>query len=323
MRAFSGIKPSGELHLGSYFGAIRQWVEFQKNGEMICCIVDYHAITVPQKPDELRARTRMLIATYLAAGIDPIKNMIFIQSHVQGHTELGWIFNCLIRMSELERMTQYKDKAIVKGENVSVGFFDYPALMAADILLYDTDIVPVGHDQVQHVELACDVANRFNKTYGETFKIPKAVIQKVGARVMSLDNPTEKMSKEHKNTVMLMDEADVIRKKVSRAMTDSLGTITYSKDRPGISNLIEIFHHATGREIPEIVASYAGKGYKEFKADLAEALITMLAPIQTKTKDYLDHPAKLDEILRDGAHRASVMAKAKLALIKDKVGFLA
>lgn len=321
MRAFSGIKPSGELHLGTYFGAIKQWVALQNEYEAVYCIVDLHAITVPQKPEELRQRTREIAAIYLAAGIDPKKNIIFVQSHVPAHVELGWIFGCQVRMSEASRMTQYKDKALVKGENVSVGLFNYPILMAADILLYDSDVVPVGHDQLQHVELASDIAKRFNKTYGQTFKVPKGVIQKVGARIMSLDDPEKKMSKEDKNTVELMDDAATIRKKVSRAMTDSIGTIAYDKKRPGISNLIDIYHHATGMAIPNIVEKYEGQGYKEFKSDLGDCLVEILEPLQEKTRQYMESP-ELDRILADGAARASLLAQKKLDEAKQKMGLL-
>lgn len=321
MRAFSGIKPSGDLHLGNYFGAIKQWVGLQNEYEALCCIVDLHAITVPQKPEELRERVREIAAIYLAAGIDPKKNIIFVQSHVSEHTELGWLLNCVIRMSELERMTQYKDKALVKGENVSVGLFDYPVLMAADILLYDTDVVPVGHDQLQHVELASDLAKRFNKTFGHTFKIPKGVMQKMGARIMSLDDPETKMSKEQKNTITLMDDAATIRKKISRAVTDSKGTIVYDKKRPGISNLMEIYYHTTGMGVAEIEKKYAGQGYKEFKADLAEALVQLLEPLQEKIRHYMEGD-ELDRILEDGATRARLLAQKKLDEAKQKMGLL-
>jgi tryptophanyl-tRNA synthetase len=320
MRAFSGIKPSGDLHIGNYFGSIAQWVAQQHENEGLYCVVDMHAITVPQKPEELRARTHLIAAAYLAAGLDPKKNLIFVQSHVPEHAELAWMLNCTVRMSELERMTQYKD-AMAKSENPSVGMFDYPVLMAADILLYDTDTVPVGHDQVQHVELACDIANRFNRDFGPTFKIPKAVMQKVGARIMSLDDPMKKMSKSDKNTILLMDDADVIRKKISRAMTDSIGTIAYDKSRPGISNLIEIYHHASGMSISDIVAKYEGKGYRDFKADLAEHLVTLLVPLQAKIAHYLENRTELENILRDGAHRARQIAEAKMKMVKEKIGF--
>lgn len=322
MRAFSGIKPSGNLHLGNYFGAVKQWLELQRSYEALYCIVDLHAITVPQKPEELHARTLEIAATYLAAGLDPKKNIIFIQSHVPEHTELGWLFNTVVRMSELERMTQYKDKAIAKGENVSVGLFDYPILMASDILLYDTDIVPVGHDQVQHVELASDIAKRFNKTFGETFKIPKPVLQKVGARIMSLDDPMKKMSKEDKNTIELLDPADVIRKKIMRAVTDTGTTIEYSKERPAITNLIDMYHHATELPIPEIVARYEGKGYREFKTDLAEHLVHLLSPLQEKIQGLLSEEKTLARILNDGAERAHAIAAAKLNEVKERMGFV-
>lgn len=321
MRAFSGIQPSGDLHLGNYFGAIKQWVDLQKEFDALYCIVDLHAITVPQKPDELRERTRLVAATYLAAGVDPKKNIIFVQSAVSQHAELGWIFNTIVRMSELERMTQYKDKAFNKGENVSVGLFGYPVLMAADILLYDTDVVPVGHDQLQHIELASDVAKRFNKTFGQTFKQPKGITQKVGARIMSLDNPEEKMSKSQKNTITLMDDAATIRKKISRAVTDSKGTIAYDKKRPGISNLIDIYHHTSGMAIPNIVEKYEGQRYKEFKSDLGDHLVELLEPLQEKIREYMEGD-ELDAILADGAVRARVLAEKKLDEVKKKVGLL-
>ncbi|MFH0928387.1 MAG: tryptophan--tRNA ligase [bacterium] len=322
MRIFSGTQPSGDLHIGNYFGALKQFVDFQNQGEALYCIVDLHAITVPQKPEELRARVYEVVATYLASGLDPKKCILFIQSQVPAHTELAWIFNCLVKVPELERMTQFKDKAKKRGESVSVGLFDYPVLMAADILLYDADLVPVGHDQLQHVELASDIAKRFNKNYGETFKIPKPSIQKIGARVMSLDDPSKKMSKSEKNTLRLMDDEGTIRKKIGKAVTDSGNAIEYSKDKPALGNLIEIYHHTTGLAPRDIVEKFKGQGYREFKQDLADRLVEHLVPLATRVRSYLEKPTELDNILREGARKADATASEKIKEVKDKIGLI-
>lgn len=291
--------------------------------ENLLFIVDYHAITVPQDPAQLRRNILFATATYLAAGIDPGKTILFQQSRVSEHTELAWILNCLVHMGELERMTQYKDKAHGKGESVSVGLFDYPVLMAADILLYDTDIVPVGEDQKQHVELARDLAERFNKTFGETFVVPQPQIRKEGARIMGLDDPEKKMSKSaasEKNYISLMDDEKTVLKKVKAAVTDSGSTITYDKKRPGIANLLTIYSLVTNKPIDQIVSEYDGKGYGDFKVDLAGVVSAYLAPLQEKIRGYLDDEQRLLKIIDNGAARAKTLASKKMDLVREKVG---
>ncbi len=321
---FSGVKPTSTPHLGNYIGALKQWVELQHRYRSIFCIVDLHAITVPQDPKQMLERTLEIAATYLAIGLDPKRNIIFIQSEVHEHVELGWILGTLVKMSELERMTQYKDKAKAKGENVGAGLFNYPSLMAADILLYDTTAVPVGEDQMQHVELTRTLARRFNTTFGETFVVPQSLVQKVGARIMSLQDPTKKMSKSDESalaTIMLNDAPDVIRKKISRAVTDSGTGISYDAiEHPAISNLLTIFHHATGKPIKEIEDEFAGKGYAEFKQALAEAVVEMLTPIQNKLNEFKQDPGELMKVLDEGRDKAQEIAAAKLKIVKERVG---
>ncbi len=321
---FSGVKPTSTPHLGNYIGALKQWVELQHRYRSIFCIVDLHAITVPQDPKQMLERTLEIAATYLAIGLDPKRNIIFIQSEVHEHAELGWILGTLVKMSELERMTQYKDKAKAKGENVGAGLFNYPSLMAADILLYDTTAVPVGEDQMQHVELTRTIARRFNTTFGETFVVPQSLVQKVGARIMSLQDPTKKMSKSDESalaTIMLNDAPDVIRKKISRAVTDSGTGISYDAiEHPAISNLLTIFHHATGKPIKEIEDEFAGKGYAEFKQALAEAVVEMLTPIQNKLNEFKQDPGELMKVLDEGRDKAQEIAAAKLKIVKERVG---
>jgi tryptophanyl-tRNA synthetase len=320
---FSGVKPTNVPHLGNYIGALKQWVELQRNHRSIFCIVDLHAITVQQDPKQLRENTLDIAATYLAIGLDPKRATIFVQSEVHEHAELGWILGTIVKMSELERMTQYKDKALVKKESVGVGLFTYPILMAADILLYDTTVVPVGEDQMQHVELARTIARRFNSQFGETFAVPQALIQKVGARVMSLDDPKTKMSKSGSaaSYISLTDDPDVIRKKIMRAVTDSGKGIVYDPEkRPAISNLLTLFHHATGRHIKDIEVEFEGKGYGDLKAALAEAVIVMLAPIQKKITEYKKDPVELNKILDTGRDAASKLAREKMKVVREKVG---
>lgn len=323
-RILTALQPSGILHIGNLFGAIEPMVKLQADrNENFLFIVDYHAITVPQDPAELRRNILFAAATYLASGIDPEKTILFQQSRVSEHTELAWILNCLVRMGELERMTQYKDKALGKGESVSVGLFDYPVLMAADILLYDTDIVPVGEDQKQHVELARDLAERFNKKFGETFVVPKPQIRKEGARIMALDDPQKKMSKSatsEKNYISLMDDEKTVLKKIKAAVTDSEGTIRVSPSRPGIGNLIMILSLVTGKTSKEIESAYAGKGYGDFKADLARELTAFLSPLQTKINASLKNPSQLLAILDNGAARAKAIAEKKMIDVRQKIG---
>ncbi|MBI2475579.1 tryptophan--tRNA ligase [Candidatus Uhrbacteria bacterium] len=323
-KVLTALQPSGVLHIGNYFGAIEPFVKLQDSGNTnVLFVVDYHAITVPQEPEMLRKNIMFATATYLAAGVDPKKTLLFQQSHVPQHTELAWILNCIAHMGELERMTQYKDKTRGKGEAVTVGLFDYPVLMAADILLYETEIVPVGEDQKQHVELARDLAERFNKRFGETFTIPKPQIRKEGARIMGLDDPEIKMSKSaksEKNFISLMDDDKTIEKKIKSAVTDSQGTIKYDEKRKGLANLITIYSLVTGQTNNQIEESYKGKGYKEFKEDLAKHLNDFLKPLQNKIKTYLSDETELKNILDQGAKKAQILAEQKMKDVRNKIG---
>ncbi len=322
-RIFSGIQPTNLIHLGNYIGAIAQFVELQDKFDSIFCIVDYHAITVPQDPKELNQNILKLAAAYLAAGIDPKKAILFQQSRVSEHTELGWILTTIARMGELERMTQYKEKGRGKHESVGVGLFAYPTLMAADILLYDTDVVPVGEDQKQHVELARDLAERFNRDFGKTFVVPEVRIKKEGARIMALDDPTKKMSKSAasaKSYIALSDDDETIAKKIKSAQTDSEGTIVYDETRPAIKNLMTIMNAVTGKTFSEIESDYRDKGYAEFKADLADAVIEFIAPIRGRMNELLKNPDELKAILDNGAKRAKRIAEAKMKQVREQIG---
>lgn len=322
-RVLTGLKPTNILHIGNYFGAIEPMVRLQAESEMTMFIPDYHAITVPQNPEELRKNTLFALAVYLAAGIDPEKTTLFPQSMVPQHTELCWILNCVAKMGELERMTQFKDKATGKGENVSVGLFDYPVLMAADILLYDTQQVPVGADQKQHVELTRDLAIRFNKTFGDTFTIPEPLIRKEGARLMGLDNPGKKMSKSAespKNYISLMDDAATVEKKIRTAITDSGTEVRGGADRPAISNLLTIFSLVTGDDVEDIETAYVGRNYGALKTDLALALNAWLAPLQEKVKAHMADEAGLIKILEAGAEKARAKAEKKMKAVRAKIG---
>jgi len=322
-KVLTAIQPSGILHIGNYIGAIEPAVESQRDNELRMFVVDYHAITVPQKPEELRKNILTATATYLACGIDPKKTLLFQQSQVPQHTELAWILNCTARMGELERMTQFKDKTRVRGETTTVGLFDYPILMAADILLYDTAIVPVGEDQKQHVELARDLAIRFNRDFGETFVVPQPKIREVGARIMGLDDPTKKMSKSAsspKNYLSLLDDPETIRKKIMSAVTDNEGKVAFDETRPGISNLVTIFSIITKQTPEQIELDYIGKGYGDFKKDLAEALTLFLLPLQAKIKTYLEHEDELIKILNAGSTRAREEAEKKMEVVRKRVG---
>ncbi len=322
-RIFSGIQPTGNVHLGNYLGALRNWVALQHEYESFFCIVNLHAITLPQDPQALPKQSRELARIYLAVGIDPGVSTIFIQSDVPAHCELTWILNCVARMSELERMTQFKDKARKNEENVAVGLFDYPVLMAADILLYHTDLVPVGEDQKQHLELTRDLAIRFNRDYGETFRVPDAYIPKVGARIMSLSNPTKKMSKsddDPNGCVMLLDDADTIRRKFKRAVTDSGTEIRFDESRPAITNLLTIYQLITGKERTEIESYFAGKGYAQLKEDLAEVTIDFLNPVQERVRGISDD--ELNRILAMGRDRAEGIAKRTLDDVTRRVGLI-
>lgn len=319
----TGIRPTNLLHIGNYFGSVRQLVDAQADYNGVIMIVDYHAMDTETNPEALRKNILTLAATYLAAGIDIEQNILFQQSAVSEHTELAWVFSTLMRMSEIERMTQYKDKALVRGENVPVALFTYPILMAADILLYDARMVPVGYDQKQHVELARDIADRFNRTYGDTFHVPEVKLKEVGAKILGLDDPTKKMSKSassEKNYISVMDSTDVIHKKIMSAVTDDKGEINYSDDQPGIKNLIDIYSLASGQTTEEIAKNYAGKGYGDLKKDVSAALISYLVPIQKKIEKYLADENELVRILEVGAARAREIAQAKMEDVRKKIG---
>lgn len=319
---FSGIQPSGVITLGNYIGAMKQFVELQQDYNCYFCIVDQHAITVPQDRLALRKNIRSLAAFYLAVGIDPNKSTLFIQSEVPAHAQAGWILQCIAYIGELERMTQFKDKSAGK-EAVSAGLLTYPPLMAADILLYSTDIVPVGEDQKQHIELTRDLAERFNKRYGDIFTIPEARIPKIGARIMSLTDPTKKMSKSdpnQKSYITLLDDAKTIEKKVKSAVTDSEGIIRYDKEnKPGVSNLLTIYSILANEPIEQLEERYAGKGYGEFKADVAQVIIDALTPIQEKYYELMES-SKLDDILDEGAEKANRVASKMLKKMENAIG---
>lgn len=324
--AFSGIQPTGIVHIGNYLGAIKNWVTIQNEYNSIFSVVDLHAITIPQDPKKLKESTLKMIALILAAGIDPEKSTIFIQSNIGAHSELAWLLNTITRMGELNRMTQYKEKSEKMKEDIaSVGLFDYPVLMASDILLYDTDIVPVGEDQKQHVELTRDIANRFNTRFGETFKIPTPIIKKEGARIMGLDNPEKKMSKSAEseyNYIALTDDTDTIRKKISRAVTDSESTIKFNPERKGLYNLMTIYSLFSNIVPSKIEEKYKDKGYAEFKKNLAEIIIENLAPFQTKYKKLISDKKYLLKIANAGAKKASLIAEKKLKEVKEKIGLI-
>lgn len=325
MRALTGIQPTNILHIGNLFGALKPAVEMQSAYELSMMVVDLHAISVPQEPAKLRENILFATAAYLAAGIDPKKTVLFQQSQVPAIAELGWIMQTVSRMGELERMTQFKDKASTKGENVSVALFTYPTLMAADILFNDTDVVPVGEDQKQHLELARDLAQRFNRDFGETFVVPKPVIAQIGGRVLGLDDPSKKMSKSAptpKNYISIMDDPETIQKKLRSAVTDSEAGITVDDNRPGLKNLLTIMHMVTKQSLVDIAAAYDGKGMKSLKDDVAEALIVYLQPIQAKIKGHLEHRDELIRVLAAGSERAAIQAENKLKVAKQHMGLL-
>lgn len=320
----SGVQPTNNLHIGNYIGALKQWADLQHTYPCYFMIVDLHAITVPQEPAILRQNILDVTAAYLAVGIDPKRCHFFIQSEVPQHVELGWILSTIAKMGEMERMTQYKDKSVKQGENVGLGLFSYPVLMAADILLYDTSVVPVGEDQLQHLELTRDLAQRFNSRFGETFVVPQPLIQKMGARIMGLDNPLKKMSKSAEsayNYISLVDDADTIRKKIMKAVTDTEAGVRYDlENKPAVSNLMTIYHHVTGKTMQEIEQEFAGKGYGDFKKALAEAVIYHLHPITTKIEEYRKDPGELMKILDAGRDEARRIAEEKMKIVKQRVG---
>lgn len=320
-RIFSGVQPTGNIHLGNYLGALRNWVALQHEYESFFCIVNLHAITKPQDAKQLAEQTKELARIYLAVGIDPKISTIFIQSEVAEHAELTWILNCVARVSELERMTQYKDMVRKQLANVGVGVFDYPVLMAADILLYHTDLVPVGEDQKQHLELTRDLAIRFNRDYGETFRVPEPFIPKVGARIMSLSDPTKKMSKSDDDvngSVMLLDDADTIQRKFKRAVTDSGTEIKFDKSRPAITNLLTIFQLLTGQSPEQLEAHFADKGYAQLKQQLADATIEFLRPLQERVRAIDD--GELATILDSGRDKAQQLARPTFEVVMERMG---
>lgn len=322
-RILSGIQPSGVIHLGNYFGAIKNWINFIKEYDSYFCIVDLHAITAYQEPEKLKRNTLNLAKIFIASGLDPKKCTLFIQSHVKAHTELAWILNTITPIAELERMTQFKDKSKKNKDNINSGLFTYPILMAADILLYDTDIVPVGEDQKQHVELTRTIANKFNNLYGETLKVPKSFVPEHGARLRGLDDPMQKMSKSassENNYIAITDNPDVVRKKIMKAVTDSGSEITYSEDKPAVSNLLTIYHLVTGEEIKSIEQKYVDKGYGDLKKDLAKRIIDFLQPIQEKMRNIDDK--EVLKILAKGAKASDKIASQTLDRVKDKIGLI-
>jgi tryptophanyl-tRNA synthetase len=313
LKTFSGVKPSGGLHLGNYLGAIKRWVDDQDVYDNVFCIVDLHAITVPQDPVALRQQTREVAAFYIAAGLDPARTIVFVQSHVSAHAELGWVLNCITPMGWLERMTQFKDKAAREGDNrerISTGLFDYPVLMASDILLYDANLVPVGDDQKQHVELTRDIAERVNRLYGDILVVPKPLIAETGARIMGLADPSKKMSKSDNlpgQAIGIFDKPEDIRKAIMRATTDSERSIVFDTNRPGLYNLLTIYQVLSGETREQIETRFEGKGYGDLKRALADAVLDTLSPIQARCNSLLNS-SDLDDLLRDGADRARVIA---------------
>lgn len=321
-RLFSGIQPTGNLHLGNYLGAVKNWVSMQSDYDTIFCVVDLHAITLPQDPVILRQNIIELTRVYLASGIDSQESTIFVQSDVSAHAELAWLLNTVARMGDMEKMTQFKDKSTKEGaERSSVGLFDYPVLMAADILLYDTAVVPVGDDQRQHIELTRTLARRFNERFGESFVVPKGDIREEGMRIMGLDDPSKKMSKSASseyNYIALSDTPDKIRKKIMKAVTDSESTITYSDDRAAVKNLLTIYSLLSDTSIEEIVTSYKGKGFGDFKRDLGEVVVAFIEPLQQRMQALSDDDVR--RVLQEGAQKADLIAGKKMSHVKKAMG---
>lgn len=322
---FSGMQATGVPSLGNYLGAIKNWNKLQDDYNCLYCIVDMHSITIRQDPAQLRKKARNLLTLYIATGLDPKKNIIYYQSHVKGHAQLAWILSCYTYMGELSRMTQFKEKSQKHEENINAGLFTYPVLMAADILLFQTDLVPVGEDQRQHLELCRDVAQRFNNIYGDTFKIPEAYIGKTAARIMSLQNPEKKMSKSEEinpnNVIYLLDEPKIIMSKFKKAVTDSDNQVRYSPDKPGIGNLMTIYSAVTGKTMPDIEREFENSGYGGFKSAVAEAVITELEPVQKRFKELSADKAYIDSIIKDNSEIANKLANRTLAKVEKRVGF--
>ena len=321
---FSGMQATGNLTLGNYLGALKNWVTLSDEYECFYSVVDMHSITVRQDPATLRKRARALLTLYIAAGLDPKKNCIYYQSHVSGHAELAWILNCFTYMGELNRMTQFKDKAAKHADNINAGLFTYPVLMAADILLYQADVVPVGIDQMQHLELTRDIAIRFNNIYGDVFTIPEAYIGKVGAKIMSLQDPSRKMSKSDENpngSIYLMDDPDTIIRKCKRAVTDSEACIAYRDEQPGLKNLIDIYCACLGKTPDEAVKEFDGKGYGELKMAVGEAVVNVLKPLQDEVARLEKDKAYIDSIIKENGEKAAYFANKTLRKVQKKVGF--
>lgn len=321
---FSGMQATGNLTLGNYLGALKNWVTLNDEYECFYSVVDMHSITVRQDPATLRKRARALLTLYIAAGLDPKKNCIYYQSHVSGHAELAWILNCFTYMGELNRMTQFKDKAAKHADNINAGLFTYPVLMAADILLYQADVVPVGIDQMQHLELTRDIATRFNNIYGDVFTIPEAYIGKVGAKIMSLQEPSKKMSKSDENSngsIYLMDDPDTIMRKCKRAVTDSEACIAYRDEQPGIKNLIDIYCACLNKTSQEAVKEFEGKGYGELKMAVGEAVVSVLKPLQDEVARLEKEKAYIDSIIKENGEKAQYFANKTLRKVQRKVGF--
>ena len=323
--SFSGVQPSGNLTIGNYLGAIKNFSAYSEKYKCFYCVVDEHAITVRQVPADLRRRTYETLALYMACGLDPEKNTLYVQSHVKEHAELAWLLNCFTGFGELSRMTQFKDKSQKHADNINAGLFTYPVLMAADILLYQSDVVPVGIDQKQHVELCRDIATRFNAIYPDTFTIPEPIMAKSGAKIMSLADPTKKMSKSDENVnavVYILDDRDTIIRKFKRAVTDSGSEIRFAEDKPGVSNLMSIYSCFTGKEYDEIEREFAGKGYGDFKVAVGEVTADALAPVQQRFAELMADKAGLEAQMKKGAEEASYYARRTLSKMQKKLGFV-
>ena len=321
---FSGMQATGNLTLGNYLGALKNWITLSDEYECFYSVVDMHSITVRQDPAVLRKRARALLTLYIAAGLDPEKNCIYYQSHVSGHAELAWILNCYTYMGELNRMTQFKDKSAKHADNINAGLFTYPVLMAADILLFQADVVPVGIDQMQHLELTRDIAQRFNGVYGDVFTIPEPYIGKVGAKIMSLQDPTKKMSKSDENpnaSIYLMDDPDTIIRKCKRAVTDSEAQILYREEQPGVKNLIDIYSACTNKTQQDVVKEFEGKGYGDFKMAVGEAVVSVLKPLQDEVARLEKDKAYIDSVIKNNAEKANYYAMKTLRKVQKKVGF--
>ncbi|MCQ4727025.1 tryptophan--tRNA ligase [Anaerotignum faecicola] len=322
---FSGMQPSGLITLGNYLGALNNWTKLQDEYNCLYCVVDLHAITVRQDPAKLRKASRDVLIQYIAAGIDPEKSILYYQSHVPQHAELSWILNCYTYMGELGRMTQFKEKSQKHTDNINAGLFTYPVLMASDILLYQTDLVPVGEDQRQHLEITRDIAGRFNAVYGDVFKIPEAYIGKAGARVMALQEPSKKMSKsdENKNnTIALLDEPSVIMNKFKKAVTDSENEVRFSEDKPGVSNLLSIYCAVTGKTLQQAEAEFANCGYGSFKTSVGEAVVSKLEPFQKKVAELEKNKDYIEKVVKEGSEKASYLAAKTLRKVHKKIGFI-